>query len=571
MFRTGLRIVLFALATLLASAAGAGDRVALVVGIGKYAHATPLPNPANDANTIAGELKSLGFEVIQGLDLDKAGFDGKVREFAEKSYDAKVALFFYAGHGVQANGRNYLIPTDAILETFTALDFEAVELDTVLKYTAGEGRISLAFIDACRDNPFTRSLGRGFDRGGGAAGQGLAMPQMSLGGMLIAYATSPGATAADGKGDHSPFTQALMTQMATPGLEVQQMMTRVKAEVYDTTDGQQEPWHNSSLRNEYYFVPAVQQALVVPAVPAEAPAIVPTEVADANVAADELLWRQIGGSTDVAKLRLFMATFPESIYLKEARQQVANLMENTRYDQFVMRFDGRFSGEAEQFVVVADGTLGRDTPDLYGSSKIALKSGDRVRSFAKLPEKFADWVPIKTVDGTAAFVLRADLKLLSEVLEEERRNSEAGRSIADLDALFDRIVAANGPLSEINGTWNPGVCVADEANGFALAYTWIVWSEKEGELLLSHPGTPSEIQVGTLDRYKKIKLNSAGTVQFYKWAFPDGTTNIVGLKGDDLFYPKNDAETEFGSYKRCGSGDEDRQLLAKWLEKSASK
>ena len=571
MRRAGLRVVLVVLASLLASMTAAADRVALVVGIGKYAHATPLPNPANDASAIAASLTSLGFEVIEGLDLDKAGRDGKVREFAEKSFDAKVALFFYAGHGVQANGRNYLIPTDATLETFTALDFEAVELDSVLKYTAGEGRVSLAFIDACRDNPFVRSLGRGFDRGGGAAGQGLAMPQISPGGMLIAYATSPGATAADGTGVHSPFTQALLAQLATPGLEVQQMMTRVKAAVFDTTGGRQEPWHNSSLRTEYYFVPAaVQQAVTVPTVPAEA-ADTPEVLASVDTpegvpAADELLWRQVGDAKDINKLRLFIESFPDSAHAKDAKWQVANLLQNTQYDgRFAKLFQGRFAGEAERFIVVADGAIGRDLPEENGPAKVTLSAGDRLLTFARLGGPPGDvWLPVKTTDGTAAFVRREDVVPVGEYEEGMRKQSRAS-----IDELFERVVAANGPLRDFAGTWSPGTACPTDAASLAVGFSRVIWSEREGELLQVAPGAPDEVEIGTLKRYKKIKIDGAGSVQFYHWDYPDGTKNIVGFKGDKMYYPKDDAEKQFGFYTKCSSGDGHRELLGEWMEKRA--
>ena len=230
----------------IASPATAGPRVALVIGNGRYRHAQALPNPANDASDVAASLRKLGFDVIEGRDLDKRGLEDKVREFSRKLDNARLALFFYAGHGIQVGGRNFLMPVDAKLERQGDLSFETVDVAQVLAQMEAEPRVNLIFLDACRDNPLSRSFVRTFGARSANVGQGLASIQSAVG-TLIAYATQPDAVALDGTGRNSPFTTALLKHMNTPGLEIAALMRRVRAEVIQATNGKQVPWDHSSL------------------------------------------------------------------------------------------------------------------------------------------------------------------------------------------------------------------------------------------------------------------------------------------------------------------------------------
>ncbi|WP_305984241.1 caspase family protein [Roseibium sp. MMSF_3544] len=231
-----------------------GKRVALIIGNSAYEHAPFLPNPKNDATDLMESLKRLGFTVILGLDQSKVAMEGTVRTYVRTIQDADVALFFYAGHAMQLGGRNYLIPIDAKLEDQTAVDFETIELGTLLDYMNAPGRLSIALLDACRDNPLSRRFSRslGVSRSSQVE-RGLAAPQAGGGNILIGFATAPGEVALDGDEDNSPFTTALLSHIETPGLEIEIMMKRVKADVYAATRGTQSPWHNSALRKEFYF------------------------------------------------------------------------------------------------------------------------------------------------------------------------------------------------------------------------------------------------------------------------------------------------------------------------------
>ncbi|MBV8927236.1 MAG: tetratricopeptide repeat protein [Bradyrhizobium sp.] len=232
-----------------------GPRVALVIGNGAYANVTALANPPNDARDMASTLRDLGFRVIEGYNLDGAKMRSKIADFGAAMPGAGVTLFYYAGHGMQVAGKNYLVPVDAKLEHPSSLGLEAVEVSTVISDMESEKRINLVFLDACRDNPLSRSLARSMGTTRSASvGQGLAQLNAGIG-TLITFATSPDTVALDGTGKNSPFTTALLKHIRTPGLEVRAMLTRVRADVIRATNEQQVPWDHSSLTGEFYFKP----------------------------------------------------------------------------------------------------------------------------------------------------------------------------------------------------------------------------------------------------------------------------------------------------------------------------
>ncbi len=231
-------------------------RVALVLGNSAYQNATELPNPKNDAAAISKKLAGLGFSVVSGLDGSKVDMEKSIREFVKQLEGADVALLFYAGHGMQVNGVNYMIPVDAKLEESTALDFETISMTAILNFMNAEGRISIVLLDACRDNPLARKFSRSLGKSRSSLiGRGLARPDVGNGEVLIGFATSPGETAADGEGTNSPFTTALIKHMDAKALDIELMMKRVKRDVYEATEEEQEPFVESGLRQEFFFNP----------------------------------------------------------------------------------------------------------------------------------------------------------------------------------------------------------------------------------------------------------------------------------------------------------------------------
>ena len=245
-FKILLGALLLAVA-LISGPALAGGKAALVIGNGAYKAMPSLRNPANDANLIAGKLTALGFDVVRIIDGDRAAFWSGLKTFGRKAQDADVALVFYAGHGVQVNGRNWLLPVDAEIEASTDLPAQALRANDLLEIMEASGaRLKLVFFDACRNNPLPRSLSRG-------ASNGLARLEANAAGMMIAFATSPGDVALDGSGQNSPFTEALARHIDTPDLEVRHLMGRVRESVYTTTGERQLPWLNEALIGEFYF------------------------------------------------------------------------------------------------------------------------------------------------------------------------------------------------------------------------------------------------------------------------------------------------------------------------------
>ena len=228
-------------------------RVALVIGNSAYSEVPALPNAGNDGRAMAEQLRALGFEVFEGIDLNRAEMENLVRAFGRGLTGADVGLFFYAGHGIQVEDENYLIPIDAVLESEADLIFEALRMSDVLSVLNRQVETSLIFLDACRDNPFAEVLqaSMGASRST-SVGRGLARVDSGLG-SFVAYATERYAIAADGEGDHSPFTEALLEHIDTPGLEVRGLLTKVREQVVQVTDGTQVPWDNSSLTGEFYF------------------------------------------------------------------------------------------------------------------------------------------------------------------------------------------------------------------------------------------------------------------------------------------------------------------------------
>jgi uncharacterized caspase-like protein len=191
--------------------------------------------------------------VIDGTDLTKRDMVGRIRTFADKVRGADVGLFYYAGHGLQVNGRNFLAPVDAKLSSDVDLDFEAVELNLVLKQLERSSRLSLVFLDACRDNPLAMQLAQTSRSLG--IGRGLAQVEKAVG-MMIAFSTQPGNVALDGDGRNSPYTSALLRHIATQGRSINDTMIEVRKDVLEQTGGKQVPWENSSLTGQFFFKPA---------------------------------------------------------------------------------------------------------------------------------------------------------------------------------------------------------------------------------------------------------------------------------------------------------------------------
>jgi uncharacterized caspase-like protein len=229
-----------------AAQAASDRRIALVIGNAAYQHTTALQNPRNDVSDLAVAFQRLGFEVMQGVDLDKRAMERLIRDFGVKLAGADVALFLYAGHGLQVSGQNYLLPVDAKLSTENDVDFESIALNLVLRQMEREAKTSLVLLDACRDNPLARNLARNMGTRSSQIGQGLAEVKTGVG-TLIGFSTQPGNVAQDGAGRNSPYAGALIKHLETPGQDIGSVLINVRNDVFSVTNGRQVPWEHTSL------------------------------------------------------------------------------------------------------------------------------------------------------------------------------------------------------------------------------------------------------------------------------------------------------------------------------------
>jgi hypothetical protein len=327
-----LRAAIVILCLCIGSAAHAGKRVALVIGNAAYRHAGELANTRNDAGDMAAALRMHGFEVLDGIDLDKAALERRIRDFSAALVGADVGLFFYAGHGLQISGTNYLVPIDAQLRTASALDFEMVRLDLVQRTMEREAPTNILFLDACRDNPLARNLARSMGTRSSLIGQGLAEVKAGVG-TLVGFSTQPGNIALEGVGRNSPYATALLKHMETPGKDVGGVLVAVRNDVLQATAGKQVPWEFTALTDEVYLRAAA--AALAPSATGPAPPTgarpVPAPTASGELPPDYdkemeiAFWNAVKGSKSPAVLATYLDRFPRGTFAGLARVMIEQL------------------------------------------------------------------------------------------------------------------------------------------------------------------------------------------------------------------------------------------------------
>jgi uncharacterized caspase-like protein len=252
-------LVVAALAwVILPAPTSAADRAALIIGNSNYRHTPKLRNPKNDATDMAAALRKVGFDVVEGIDLTKAEMEQKVWDFSRIAQGADAALFFYAGHGIQVAGRNYLIPIDARLESANSLDRETVSFDFVQAILQVAKQANIIILDACRDNPLRQTYAETVSRSvsGGAPVRltpGLAKVGAARANTIVSFSTQPDNVALDGEGRNSPYTAALLKFIDRQDLDIAAVFVEVRKEVIRQTGRAQIPWENSSLTDQFYF------------------------------------------------------------------------------------------------------------------------------------------------------------------------------------------------------------------------------------------------------------------------------------------------------------------------------
>ncbi|MBP0491309.1 caspase family protein [Pararoseomonas indoligenes] len=317
--KTGQKIpalLLLVLALLLPCSGALAQRIALVIGNSAYQRHGALANAASDASGVAAALQKLGFQTSAYLDTDRPTMMRALREFGDRAQGAEVALVFYAGHGVQvsrgASAENYLLPVDARLADVRDVEDEAIGLERLLERLDG-ARTRIVILDACRDNPFAAQMaGQTASRG---VSRGLARVETSQRGTLLVFSTEPGNVALDGADGASPFAAALIDYLPTEGIEVRQMLTRVRQRVFQATGGKQTPWSNDGLFNDVFLAGVVR-----PAEAANAPS-----APDPGTAMELAFWNSIQGTSDRQELEAYLAAFPQGRFAALARARLERL------------------------------------------------------------------------------------------------------------------------------------------------------------------------------------------------------------------------------------------------------
>jgi len=303
-------IALLAFLVIALPSAAEAKRAALVIGNSAYVHASMLANPKNDATDFAAVLAESGFEVIAAFDLDKVSFDRKIRDFAAALSNSEAGVFFYAGHGLQVAGRNYLVPVDAELATAEAIEFEMVQLDVVQRIMERNTTTNILFLDACRNNPLARNLARAMGTRSVEIARGLAPVESGVG-TLISFSTQPGNVASDGSGRNSPFADALIKRAASSNEDLSAILIDVRNDVRKQTENKQVPWEHSALTGRFYFAGAPPSQ----AAPAPQP-----DRGDL-----ERAWAFIKETDDQARLQAFIRQFGDSAYAPMARARLEEL------------------------------------------------------------------------------------------------------------------------------------------------------------------------------------------------------------------------------------------------------
>jgi hypothetical protein len=280
-----------------------------VIGNGTYTNAPSLKNPPNDATDMANALSNVGFTVEHGINLTQRQMKAMIRGFGQKVKGGGQGLFYFAGHGVQLRGRNYLIPVDADIRSEADIEDQGVDVNLVLGLMdeAGNG-LNVVILDACRNNPFARSFR--------SAANGLAQVDAPTG-TLIAYATAPGSIASDGQARNGLYTQELLRYMRTPGMSIEEIFKQVRIQVRSKTQGKQVPWESSSLTGDFYFIGGREKAVPMPNIPASIPA---------DASAMELsFWDSVKNSSEPEDFEAYLNQYPNGTFAVLARRRIQNL------------------------------------------------------------------------------------------------------------------------------------------------------------------------------------------------------------------------------------------------------
>jgi uncharacterized caspase-like protein len=473
------RFLFAAALLLLCQPAWATKRVALVVGNSAYQNVALLPNPVHDGAVIAATLKNAGFDVVDSRhDVPAAELRHALRDFADRARDADIAVVYYAGHGMEVNGTNYLIPVDAKLERDTDVYDEAVSLDRVLVAIEPAKQLRLVILDACRDNPFVKSMKRTV--ASRAIGRGLAQVEPASPNTLIAYSAKAGSTALDGDSQNSPFTIALSKHLTTPGLDVRRAFGFVRDDVLKDTANRQEPFVYGSLGGDD-----------VPLVPAPA-AAPPAPSAQSEARRDYELALQVGNKD---ALKAFVAQYPDGFYANLARIQLAKIAaEEAR----IAATEKARLAEQQRARLAADGA---QTAQQLQAAEAEAKAAEQARIAAEKAkqvalEQAADAERKRaTAETSAAVVAPGTAEKTQEIQKTQNTNVAA-------------LTPGPPPQADVNKSVQIELrrvgCLTGAADG-----EWNAVSQRSLTLFNRNAGTRLDVKAASLDTLDAIKQKSS--------------------------------------------------------------
>ncbi|MCA1454774.1 caspase family protein [Bradyrhizobium sp. BRP22] len=518
------RFVLTLFLLLTCQPAFAEKRVALVLSNSVYQNVAPLPNPVNDGALIAATLKDAGFDVVDfRRDLPAVETRRVLRDFADRARDAEIAVVYYAGHGIEVDGANYLIPVDARLERDTDVYDEAFSLDRILIAIEPAKKLRLVILDACRDNPFAKTMKRTV--ASRAIGQGLAKVEPTSPNVLIAYSAKAGSTAADGDGNNSPFTTALSKHLTTPGLDVRRAFGYVRDDVLKSTNNRQEPFVYGSLGGE--DVP------LVPAPAKAAPPVAPASNPQADVRRDYELALQIGNKS---ALNAFLAQYPDGFYASLARLQLEKIAAE---DARVAATEKARAAEQERARLAAEGAQRAEQAKAAADAKAAEQARLAAEKAKQVAQEQAAVAERKRLAAEKALSdkIAADKAAADKVAADQAAAPPAAAS-ADKDKAVNVAALSTGsPQVDVTKSVQTELrrvgCLTGAADG-----EWNAASQRSLTLFNRYAGTRLDTKVANVDALDAIKLKPSRVCPLvcehgYK-AGGDRCTRIVCADGSFL-------------------------------------
>ena len=462
----------------------AAKRVALVLGNSAYQNVPPLANPVNDAALVATTLKQAGFDIVDSRhDLSALETRRALRDFSDSARDADVAVIYYAGHGLEVDGSNYLIPVDARLERDSDVYDEAFSLDRILLAVEPAKQLRLVILDACRDSPFSKTMKRTMVSR--AIGRGLAKIEPTSPNTLIAYSAKAGSTAQDGDGKNSPFTIALANHLTTPGLDVRRAFGFVRDDVLKSTNNRQEPFVYGSLGgDDVALVPAPRAAAEVQSAP----------TAQAEARRDYELALQVGNK---AALNAFLAQYPDGFYASLARLQIEKIAAE---EANAAATEKARAAEAERARLAAAGAeKDAQAKAALAKAEAAAKAAEEARVAAEKAKQMAQDQAAAAERRRTGIVASADQTVASPSATSATAG-DRGTSVASLNPAPSQADVTKSVQTELRRVG----CLSGSADG-----DWNAASQRSLSSFNRYAGTKFDVKVASSDALDAIRLKPA--------------------------------------------------------------